>query len=167
MSKKSTKTKLQFNSLYLDNQIINILEKPTKEKIKEAASNILVDTEYKIVSLFVLKELVKAIEDNFRETFPFCIRRYNESFRGCKIEESKGPSKYRYEEDPEYLNLKNKLKSREVLLKQNRDAFDRFVISNIGKKKKVFTGLVIDGEQIPLITKIDGDQIVKISIPSK
>jgi hypothetical protein len=70
------------------------------------------------------------------------------------------------DEDAEYLTLKTKLDDRAKLLKQQAKLFMDCQIKNPGHSDD-FTGLVIDGEQIPVVQMFPGKESVKISFPKK
>lgn len=106
---------------------------------------------------FFIKELKTAVKDNLN---PNDLDKYGYSYKGILIEKSHSASRYNYDSDIYYLELKNKVKEREELLKKQYALKEK----NIGVKD--FTGLIdpITKKPLPVIDKTGGGDIFKITI---
>lgn len=83
---------------------------------------------------------------------------------GTKVTYGAVSTDYKYDEDFEYQQLKNKMELRKEQLKDQNEQYRKFIEK--GGKAEDFTGIVEDGEQIPVVTRTQTHGI-KISIPKE
>lgn len=128
----------------MENKLLNISEADlqtmyastfTKKDAKEAGKNLVQKIfesgeydELKIYSNIVrLKEVVNSIDSEFREKLNLSNE---ESCYGVTFTPKAGAKKLQYEDDPDYLELKQKLKEREQLIKTATNSKDVIFDSN-------------------------------------
>ncbi|MCX6160846.1 MAG: hypothetical protein NTV87_05860 [Ignavibacteriae bacterium] len=118
-----------------------------------------------VVKLNILKKIVDRIDKNMKVFIALHGYDFDDSYHGVKIEKAMTPMTFSLDEDAEYLMLKTKLDDRAKLLKQQAKLFENQMIQ--GKNSDDFTGLVIEGEQIPVVTFNPGKETIKLTFPKK
>jgi hypothetical protein len=118
-----------------------------------------------VVKLNILKKILDRLDTRMKDDINKNGFNFYDSYHGVKIEKSTTPTSFKLDEDAEYLQLKEKLDARAKLLKQQAKLFQDEILK--GRNSDDFTGLVIDGEQIPVVQMFPGKESVKISFPKK